>query len=202
MISRILSAIRTALASSVRALCAWGDDVMSMPWNVLQAVRDAVYGAPPPTPVIEDVEAAGPRAKGPVAQRRDMVERGLLPLDLEPGPDGVDPLGEAVWRYASEPKDRGTVDLRKLSPDQTRWLLGLDDLDLQRLSEAGRRVCSKLVRGKRVSHLIVAPCQGDEGMACWSEPSPEPTPNVVPFSERLRRISRPVDRQPEFKLAM
>lgn len=202
MISRLLNAIRTALTSSVRALCAWGDDVLSMPWHVLQAMRDFVYGSPPPSPVIEDVEVAGPKPAGPVAQRRAMVERGLLPLDLEPGTDGVDPLGEAVWRYASKPKDRGTVDLRKLSPDQTRWLLGLDDLDLQRLSEAGRRVCSKLVRGNRVSHLIVAPCRGDKGMACWSEPSPEPATNIVPFSKRLRRVSRPVDREAELKLAM
>lgn len=198
MISRILSAIRNALAASVRSLAAFGDDLLTIPWHLKQML----YGADPVGPAFVDVEADGPQVAGPGAQRREMVQRGLLPLDLEPGPDGVDPLGDAVFKYASTPTARDTVDLRKLAPYQMRWLLALDDQDLRRLSEAGRRVCSKLVCGKRVPHLSVGPCRDDIGMACWTDGRPDAAPNVVPLAERVRRIGRPIDRELEMKLAM
>lgn len=192
MISSILSAIRNALAASVRALAAWGDDLLSLPWHLKQML----YGPDPVGPAHTEVEADGVEAVGPIAQRHEMVERGLLPLDLEPARGGVDPLGQIVWLYACNPATRSRADLSKLSPDQQAWLMSMSEPDLDKLAVAGSRACSKLVRGQRTSavSMTLSPCgKGDSSRAIVVPIAEDASPS---FAERVQRIavSRKVDR--------
>jgi len=52
--------------------------------------------------------------------------------------------------YASATKEvRATVDLSGLTPEQTDWLFGLSDEDLESLAKAGPAACEKALSGKR-----------------------------------------------------
>lgn len=60
-------------------------------------------------------------------------------------------VGLAVHQYAGalDPAIRGAVDISALSAEQTDWLLGLREEDLQRLVAAGPKACELAVTGKR-----------------------------------------------------
>ncbi|MER8571290.1 hypothetical protein NKG99_07540 [Mesorhizobium sp. M1409] len=59
-------------------------------------------------------------------------------------------VGMAVHQYASalDPATRGAVDISGLSAEQTDWLLGLREQDLQRLVMAGPKACELAINGK------------------------------------------------------
>ncbi|UVK44395.1 hypothetical protein BPNPMPFG_006310 [Mesorhizobium sp. AR07] len=60
-------------------------------------------------------------------------------------------VGMAVHQYAAaiDPAIRGAVDISGLSAEQTDWLLGLREEDLQRLVAAGPKACELAVSGKK-----------------------------------------------------
>ena len=74
----------------------------------------------------------------------------------------VGDVGRAIHQYAAaaEPDVRCAVDISPLSQLQTDWLLGLRDVDLQKLAKAGPRACDLAARGKR-SGLVGLPMPDD-----------------------------------------
>jgi hypothetical protein len=60
-------------------------------------------------------------------------------------------IGLAVHQYASalDPAIRSAADISGLSAEQTDWLLGLREEDLQRLAAAGPKGCEMAVTGKK-----------------------------------------------------
>ncbi|MEI9432190.1 hypothetical protein [Mesorhizobium sp. Cs1299R1N3] len=60
-------------------------------------------------------------------------------------------VGMSVHQYAAalDPAIRGAVDISGLTAEQTDWLLGLHEEDLQRLVTAGPKACELAVTGRK-----------------------------------------------------
>lgn len=114
---------------------------------------------------------------------------GALPSDLEPRPDGTDPVSATIHAYArATPDNRRQVSLEALSPDQVSWILRLQPHDLDRLAAAGGLVCGRLARGLGGGALGVEPCRRREPELSEAELAGCGEVSVVTaFADRVRR---------------
>ncbi|WP_279482225.1 hypothetical protein [Aureimonas sp. SK2] len=194
MLAAIINAAR-AFASAAAHLAAKGLELAwwtvqwtwSLPGRMLGGGGGASIPLPPepePTPdtASEIAELVAKRGKGRALP-------GALPSDLEPRPDGTDPVSATVFAYArASATDRRQVSLEALSPDQVSWLLRLRPHDLDRLAAAGGLTCGRLARGLGGGALGVEPCRRREPELSEAELAGREEVSVVEgFAERVRR---------------
>ncbi|MEO9786800.1 MAG: hypothetical protein ABJF67_04220 [Aurantimonas coralicida] len=194
MLAAILSAMR-AMASAAAHLAAQGfryawwavEWTVSLPGRMLSGGGGGSLplppdAAPPPDTAGEIAAMVAKRGKGRALP-------GALPCDLDPAPDGTDPVSATVHAYArASATARRQVSLEALSPDQVSWLLRLQPHDLDRLAAAGGLVCGRLARGLGGGALGVEPCRRREPELTEAEVSGrEEVPVVEGFAERVRR---------------
>lgn len=194
MLAAILNAAR-AFASAAAHLAAKGlqwawwtvEYVWSLPGRMLGGGGGGSLPMPPETAPAPDT--AGEIAALVAKRGRARALPGALPSDLEPSPDGTDPVSATVFAYArATPDNRRQVSLEALSPDQVSWLLRLQPHDLDRLAAAGGLVCGRLARGLGGGALGVEPCRRREPELSEAELAGREEPSVVEgFAERVRR---------------
>ncbi|BDA85495.1 hypothetical protein Sa4125_30370 [Aureimonas sp. SA4125] len=197
MLAAIAAALRNAASAVATGFryCWWAIDwTIGLPGRLLGG--GSAGSIPHPT--------CQPPAGDPAAEIADMVAnrgrtravRGALPLDLEPSPDGTDPVSATVYAYArATPTDRRQVSLEALSPDQVSWLLRLRPHDLDRLAAASGLVCGRLARGMGGGALGVEPCRRREPELSEAELAGREEPSTVEsFAERVRRRKGAVPR--------
>lgn len=186
MLAAIFAAMRAAASAVATAAhwCWWATTWMwSLPGCLLGGGGGGSLPHPPAAPPASDT--AGEIAAMVAQRSRGRALPGALPLDLDPSPDGTDPVSATVHAYArATPGDRRQVSLEALSPDQISWLLRLRSEDLQHLAAAGGRVCGRLARGVSGGALGVPACRRREPDVERNEPEPE---DIEKFAARVRR---------------
>ncbi|MEV4606755.1 hypothetical protein MRBLMR1_001712 [Neorhizobium sp. LMR1-1-1.1] len=92
-----------------------------------------------------------------------------------------------LHEYASA-KDlvsRAAVDIRALTPEQTDWLFGLSDEDLDKLAKAGPDACEKALVGKKCGIVGLELPHKPKGVSTYNEP---PYSDVVLETELAKRV--------------
>lgn len=192
MLAAILNAMR-AFASAAASAAAKGlhwawwavEYTWSLPGRLLGGGGGGSLPLPPAAPPAPN--AASEIAAMVAKRSKGRALPGALPSDLDPSPDGTDPICATVHAYArASPSDRRLVDLSALSPDQVSWLLRLRPHDLERLAAAGGLVCGRLARGTGGGALGVEPCRRREPEVEMAR-EVDDRPDAMSFAERVRR---------------
>lgn len=188
MLAAIVRAMRAA-ASALTAVAHWCWWAVEWTWSLRGRLLSGGDGGslplPPPAPASASSDPTKEIAAMVAKRGRDRALPVALPSDLDPSPDGTDPVSSTVHAYArATPGDRRQVSLEALSPDQITWLLRLGPDDLQRLAAAGGLVCGRLARGVSGGALGVPACRRREPDVERHEPEAE---DAETFAARVRR---------------